>query len=49
MSVNGVLLTRFTDSERTYTSGRVGLYTEDAESYFDDVSLTTARRGKRGK
>ena len=49
VSVNGELLTRFTDRERTYTSGRVGLYTEDAEVYFDDVWLTTAQRGKKGK
>lgn len=47
VSVNGLLLTRFTDRERTYTSGRVGLYTEDAESYFDDVSLTTTQRRKK--
>jgi hypothetical protein len=49
VSVNGVLLTRYTDRERTYTSGRVGLYTEDAESYFDNVSLATTQRGKKGK
>ena len=49
VTVNGVLLTRVTDRERTYTSGRVGLYTEDAESYFDDVWVTTAQRGKKGK
>jgi hypothetical protein len=47
VSVNGELLTRFTDRERTYTSGRVGLYTEDAESYFDDVSVTTTQKGKK--
>ena len=47
VSANGEFLTRVTDQERTYTSGRVALYTEDAESYFDDVSVTTAQRGKK--
>jgi hypothetical protein len=39
--VNGLLLTTFTDNERPYLSGRVGLYVEDAEAYFDNVSVTT--------
>jgi 3-keto-disaccharide hydrolase len=37
--VNNLLITTFTDVESPYTSGRVGLYTEDAESYFDNVSV----------
>ena len=39
-SVNGVLLTTFTDIERPYTSGKIGLYTEDAHVHFDDVVVT---------
>ena len=39
-SVNGVLLTTFTDFERPYTSGKIGLYTEDAHVHFDDVSVS---------
>ena len=49
VSVNDVLITTFTDRERTYTSGRVGLYSEDAEVYFDNVSVTTAARAKKGR
>lgn len=37
--VNGVLMTTFTDTERPYTSGRIGLYSEDAHVVFDDVSV----------
>lgn len=39
-SVNGQLLTTFTDTERPYTSGKIGLYTEDAHVHFDDVLVT---------
>jgi hypothetical protein len=50
VSVNGATVTTFTDRERAYSSGRVGLYTEDAEGYFDDVTLTTAAgKGKKGR
>ena len=46
--VNNLLITTFTDFESPYTSGRVGLYTEDAESYFDNVSVTgPVTRGKK--
>ena len=34
---NGKLLTRYTDTERPYRMGRIGLYTEDAHVYFDSV------------
>ena len=36
-SVNGQLLTTFTDMERPYTAGKIGAYTEDAHVHFDDV------------
>ena len=36
---DGQLLTKFTDTERPYTSGSVGFYNEDAKTYFDDVSV----------
>jgi len=39
-SVNGQLLTTFTDTERPYTSGKIGLYTEDAHVHFDDIFVT---------
>ena len=46
--VNNLLITTFTDFESPYTSGRVGLYTEDAESYFDNVSVTgPVTKGKK--
>ncbi len=38
--VNNALLTTFTDTERPYTAGKLGLYTEDAKVYFDNVSVT---------
>jgi hypothetical protein len=49
--VNGVQVVTVTDRERPYSSGRIGLYTEDAEAYFDDVSIstTTPARGKGKK
>ena len=34
---NGELLTTYTDNERPYSGGRVGLYTEDAQVTFDSV------------
>jgi hypothetical protein len=49
VSVNNVPITTFTDYERPYSSGRVGLYSEDAEAYFDNVSITTDSRGKGKK
>jgi Domain of Unknown Function (DUF1080) len=47
--VDDVLITTFTDSQRPYSSGRVGLYTEDAEVYFDNVSVTTGATTKKGR
>jgi len=38
-----------TDRERPYTSGRIGLYTEDTEVYFDNVSLGTSGPAAPGK
>ncbi len=40
--VNNLLITTFTDEEHPYSSGRVGLYSEDAEVYFDNVSVSSA-------
>ena len=40
-SVNGQLLVTFTDIERPYTGGKIGLYTEDAHVHFDDVFVDT--------
>lgn len=37
--VDGTQLTAFTDSERPYLSGSVGIYNEDAEIHADDVSV----------
>lgn len=41
VSVNGVVIATFTDDQSPYTAGRVGLYTEDSESYFDNISVTS--------
>jgi hypothetical protein len=43
--VNDLLIAIVTDRERPYSSGRVGLYSEDAEVFFDNVSLNIASRG----
>lgn len=37
IEVDGTSVVEFTDEERPYRSGSVGLYTEDAEVYFDDL------------
>ena len=37
---NGQKLTTFTDSQRPYTSGAIGLYNEDAKTLFDNVSVS---------
>jgi hypothetical protein len=39
--VNDVGIVTFTDQETPYNAGRVGLYSEDAEAYFDNVSVST--------
>lgn len=36
--VDGNLITTFTDTERPYTSGRIGLYDEDSHVQFQNVS-----------
>src|SRR5215510_10924225 len=38
VAVDGTTVTTFTDRERPYSSGRLGLYSEDAQVYFDNVS-----------
>ena len=38
---DGALLTTFTDAERPYLSGRIGLYNEDSQVRFSDVAVTT--------
>ena len=37
--LNDVEIVTFTDSERPYTRGNIGLYTEDAEVQIDDISV----------
>lgn len=39
--VDGKQITTFTDTEKPYTAGNVGMYTEDAHVDFDDVSVTS--------
>jgi Domain of Unknown Function (DUF1080) len=46
---NDSLIASVTDRERPYSSGRLGLYSEDAEVYFDNVTLTTGSKGKKKK
>ncbi|MGD9545099.1 MAG: hypothetical protein AB7F41_08575 [Methylocystis sp.] len=41
--VDGVPLTTFTDRERPYSNGLIGLYSEDALVYFHSVVLTIPR------
>lgn len=41
---DGVRLTTFTDRERPYRSGSIGLYTEDAQVQFEEVEVRTPRR-----
>jgi hypothetical protein len=48
VSVDGRTITTFTDAERPYTSGHIGLYSEDAEALFDDVSIGAPEK-PRGK
>jgi hypothetical protein len=47
--VNDLLIVSVDDRERPYTSGRIGLYSEDAEVYFDNVSLTTPDKPGKGR
>ena len=39
--VGGQLITTFTDTNNPYTSGRIGLYTEDAHVQFESVQATS--------
>jgi len=41
VALNDELVTTLTDRERPYSSGRIGMYSEDAETYFDDISVAT--------
>lgn len=36
---NGQKLTRFVDRQRPYKSGSIGVYNEDAKTFFDDVAV----------
>jgi hypothetical protein len=42
VTIDGKLITKFTDNERPYLSGKVGFYTEDATVAFDNVSGSIA-------
>ncbi|MEO7363055.1 MAG: hypothetical protein ABI120_22165 [Gemmatimonadaceae bacterium] len=41
VTVDGVVLTKFADTERPYVSGRIALYSEDAEIRVHQVSVRT--------
>jgi 3-keto-disaccharide hydrolase len=45
--VNDLLIATTFDDDLPYSGGRVGLYAEDAESYFDNVAITTGAKGKK--
>jgi len=48
--VNDLLIVTVNDGERPYTSGRIGLYSEDAEAYFDNIAISTeSPRPGKGK
>jgi hypothetical protein len=38
--VNGVQITKFTDSERPYSSGKIGFYSEDSQVYLKSTKVT---------
>ncbi|MDP9016976.1 MAG: calcium-binding protein, partial [Candidatus Eremiobacteraeota bacterium] len=42
ISANGTILTTFTDTERPYTGGALGLYCEDARVHFGPVAASPA-------
>jgi hypothetical protein len=42
--VDGAQLTSFVDDERPYTSGSIGLYTEDAYVRFDNITVSKPRK-----
>ncbi|MGO9486750.1 MAG: family 16 glycoside hydrolase [Rhodomicrobium sp.] len=41
VSVNGALVTAYTDSQNPYLGGQIGLYCEDAQVYFKGISVTS--------
>lgn len=41
VKIDGSTVATFTDGQRPYQSGRVGMYTEDADATFDRISVTT--------
>jgi hypothetical protein len=43
--INGRLVATFTDTERPYSAGRIGLYNEDSQVRFRRVSVTPAAGG----
>ncbi len=45
--VNDLLIATAFDNDSPYTGGRVGLYTEDAESYFDNITITSVAKGRK--
>jgi hypothetical protein len=45
--VNDLLISTVVDNDSPYTGGRIGLYTEDSESYFDNAVVTSAGKGKK--
>ena len=45
--VNDLLIATVVDNDSPYTGGRIGLYTEDAEAYFDNVVVTSGGKGKK--
>ena len=47
--VNKQLLTTFTDTQNPYTSGRIGLYDEDAHVRFTNVAVTGEHLDLMGK
>jgi hypothetical protein len=49
VSANGRQLASFTDAERPYLAGRVGLYTEDAQVDFTDVQINSLPAEPRGR
>ena len=40
ISINGNKIVEFTDTERPYTSGHIGLYSEDARFIADNITVT---------
>jgi hypothetical protein len=44
VTVNGVLLTTFTDQERAYMCGNIGVYCEDSEVIFDGIRVSVPQQ-----